>query len=269
MNRQLGERLASGVAAEVYRWGEDEVIKLYRAGQPAEIAVQEAEKTRMVAAAGIAVAKPRDTVALGDRYGVVFRAVRGISLLTALLREPAAAERLAAMFADVQRGLHRALVPPLPDLVEWLERRIDAADGLPGDLARAARERLATLPRDQRLCHGDFQPMNLMLGETGVVVIDWFDATRGHPCADLARTRLLLLHAGIPGNPPLAEGFDLDGLRRRFCAAWEARYQQQGGWQCCAPEDWMLPVAAARLAEPVPDVERERLLALIEGLVAG
>src|SRR5215210_4707672 len=51
---------------------------------------------------------------------------------------------------------------------------------------------LEALPDGDRLCHGDFHPGNILLGDRGPAVIDWTGATRGDPAGDLARTRLLL-----------------------------------------------------------------------------
>jgi Ser/Thr protein kinase RdoA (MazF antagonist) len=46
-------------------------------------------------------------------------------------------------------------------------------------------ERLAELPPDMGLVHGDFHPWNVLRGSAGVVVIDWSDSALGHPFIDI------------------------------------------------------------------------------------
>jgi hypothetical protein len=94
------------------------------------------------------------------------------------------------------------------------------------------------MPEGDRLCHGDIN----VLGEVSrPVVIDWPDACRGDPAADLCRPYLLLrLHAAGIAEPYL------DAYCRISNVTWEKVL------------DWLPCVAAARLAEDIPD-ECDRL----------
>lgn len=95
---------------------------------------------------------------------------------------------------------------------------------------------LAAMPDGDRLCHGDFHPMNI-LGPLGrQVLVDWLDACAGHPAADVCRSYILMK----PRAPDIASAYvdvyaSVSGESRDRILAW-------------------LPfVAAARLAEGVPD----------------
>ena len=60
------------------------------------------------------------------------------------------------------------------------------------------------MPEGDRLCHGDFHPINVLGEVSRPVVIDWPDACRGDPAADLCRSYLLLrLHAADIAEPYL------------------------------------------------------------------
>src|SRR5215472_10876517 len=55
-----------------------------------------------------------------------------------------------------------------------------------------------------RLCHGDFHPINVLGEISRPVVIDWPDACGGDPAADVCRSYLLLrLHAADIAEPYL------------------------------------------------------------------
>ena len=55
---------------------------------------------------------------------------------------------------------------------------------------------IADMPDGDRLCHGDFHPRNILGDASQPVIIDWPDARRGDPAADVCRSWLLMkLHA--------------------------------------------------------------------------
>lgn len=52
--------------------------------------------------------------------------------------------------------------------------------------------RLEGMPKHKKLCHGDYNPSNVLVTEDGSFkVIDWAHATQGNASADAAMTYLL------------------------------------------------------------------------------
>jgi len=114
------------------------------------------------------------------------------------------------------------------------------------DLAARARltHALRALPDSDPLCHGDFHPWNIIDAPTGATVIDWLDASSGHPAPDVCRSFVLLRHA-----------------RPQFAYDYVDAYAERSG---ITPSDifaWLPCIAAARLAEDVPE-EEEALLGM-------
>jgi aminoglycoside phosphotransferase (APT) family kinase protein len=90
------------------------------------------------------------------------------------------------------------------------------------------------MPDGDRLRHGDFHPMNILGGAAQPVMIDWPDARRGDPAADVCRSYLLLkLHFAEIATTYLDT----------YCTA--------AGMSSAAVLSWLPYVAAARLAENV------------------
>ena len=53
------------------------------------------------------------------------------------------------------------------------------------------------MPKHTHLCHGDFNPTNIIITDDGIpYVIDWAHATQGNSSADVARSYLLFCLAG-------------------------------------------------------------------------
>ena len=119
--------------------------------------------------------------------------------------------------------------------------------------AGAILELLEGLPDGDRLCHGDFHPGNIMMAGGEPVLIDWTNATRGDPTADVARTRLMLrIGTPPPGTSAVLRGLSLFG-RRVLVWLYLRAYRRVRPLDVEAVARWEVPVAAARFAERIPE----------------
>jgi tRNA A-37 threonylcarbamoyl transferase component Bud32 len=133
-----------------------------------------------------------------------------------------------------------------------LEYRIQHIEVLTPSVRAALLGRLLSLPDDERICHGDFHPANVLVTPQGDAVIDWMDASRGNPLADVARTSIILLGAvesGQVSNPIL----------KSFVRAFHTVYLKEyfrlrpGGEE--EYRRWLPIVAAARMSEGIQELE--------------
>ena len=259
----LGEKLAAGRTAEVYAWGETQVIKLCHPGVSAASLEAEKRKTAAAMTLGLPVPAVGEVVQLGDRTGLVFGRVRGESMMTRLMREPSYLEEAARELAGLHLALHQHPAPAdLPAQREVLAHRIGKIPLLPPALRDAALQELAQRPTGDQLCHGDFHPGNLMLTPDGPVIIDWIDATRGCPAADLARSSLLFRgHIETAPVPP-----DLRAALAHFHRTYLDTYLEAS--PACRDEyaRWFPLMAAARLGEDIAEQNDWLLQQVREGL---
>jgi aminoglycoside phosphotransferase (APT) family kinase protein len=92
-------------------------------------------------------------------------------------------------------------------------------------------------PKDgDRLRHGDFHPQNIVGPIGRETILDWLDASRGDPAADVCRTYVLI--------KPVSE---------ELAAAYVEAYAALGNVSRDDIMNWLPLVAAARLAEGVED----------------
>jgi aminoglycoside phosphotransferase (APT) family kinase protein len=258
----LGEKLGAGGTAELYVYDEGHVVKLYWQGASLNAAEREASRAAAARRAGAPCPAVRKVVLIDERPGVVFERVNGASVLKRLTAEPSAYERLAQQLAELHAAIHQCGGADLPPQREPLLRRISLGT-LPVRMKGPALEAARKLPQGSALCHGDFHPGNVLLSREGALAIDWFDAACGEPAGDRARTSLIIRY-GKPTGEPGPPG----ALRTAFVDAYLAHYAQLRQTTFDALADWLLPVAAARLAEPIGAGERGALLRLIETLLA-
>jgi thiamine kinase-like enzyme len=100
------------------------------------------------------------------------------------------------------------------------------------------------MPKHTKLCHGDFNPGNIVITDKDeAYIIDWCHATQGNASADVAHTYLLFR---LADNSTLA-----DKYFALFC--------EKSGTAKQYVEKWLSIVAASQLPKAKPD-ERELLL---------
>jgi aminoglycoside phosphotransferase (APT) family kinase protein len=179
------------------------------------------------------------------RWGIIFDRLYGPSLAERMRAAPDAALGYLDTMVGLHLRIHEQTASGFPSVKRRLAARIDAASQLNVARREELLAMLATLPDGDRLCHGDFHPMNILGDAEHPMIIDWPDATQGNPAADCSRSYLLLrIHAADLAEPYLERYFRLAGIARDTVLRW-------------------LPcVAAARLVEGVPG-EIDRLLAIV------
>lgn len=150
--------------------------------------------------------------------------------------------------------MHDCVAPAtLPSLHDQLRPRVEEAADLPDDLREESLRLLDELPPGDRLCHGDLHLGNVLGSWTAPMVIDWADAARGDPVADVANT--VVLHrvgAPPPGSPRVVRALATLG-RRVLRDSYVATYGARRALDPDLLRRWEFVRAAARVWAPVAD----------------
>ena len=251
MPRLLGELVARGTRSSIHAYGRGAVVKVPYQSTPTGWIKCEAQYADAVRAAGAPVPRLLGIEIVSGRSASVWERVEGASMWQCIVDQPQTSSELGQLLADIQCELFE-LVPPvtLPNQRDRIVSKIRrSAATVDASLGRALELLPAEIDRP-RLCHGDLHPSNVILSNHGPVVVDWFDASRGDPAADAARTSVTLLGDGARG-PRHLPGADAQTLATltgaylsRLCAAREIDADLLSRWQAIQ--------AAARIAEGVP-----------------
>jgi aminoglycoside phosphotransferase (APT) family kinase protein len=236
---QLGKRLGSGKEAEVFEYLEVSghgtlVVKLYRTTAPKRSAFREAAILALVEQLGLPVPAVWGVRQIHNRWGVTMARADGPTLADAMNRQPNLLPAYLMGMAQLQVRVHGHPGTHLADLKAKLAANIRQAKMLGETRQNALLDGLAMLPQGDRLCHGDFHPMNIMGPPGRELLVDWLDASRGEPAADVCRSYVLIRSFA----PELASAY-VDAYAR------VSGEDRQGIYR------WLRYVAAARLAEGV------------------
>jgi aminoglycoside phosphotransferase (APT) family kinase protein len=250
--------VGTGFRADVFEWDPGRVVKLARDPEYGPLIDRERDALEAANRCGVPAPRLHERVEVEGRPGLVLDRLGDEDLLVSLSRRPWSVFAAGRTMGALHASLHETSAPQsLAPLRSELRARLDS-DLVPEDVRATAKGYLDDLPDGDRLCHGDFHPANILPGDGSHLVIDWTNAVRGDPSADVARTRLILLQAPLPSSPLariLAAG------RKLLLSRYLREYSRHRPLDSAAMERWEPVLAAARLSEDIPE-ERETLLAL-------
>ena len=242
--KQIGRLIGSGKEAEVYEYGEL-VLKLYRAHASKSAPFREAAALAIIEPFALPAPNAHEVGQYEGRWGVVMTRASGPSFADAMISGSAQNPDYLSEMVRLHRRMHDQPCVGLPELKARLVSNIRRAAHLDAACQRRLLDKLGTMPDGDRLCHGDFHPWNIVGSPGQAVVVDWLDACRGNPAADVCRSYVLMHHAA----PNIA-------------AAYVEAYAEASGFELGDILAWSPVVAAARLAEGVPKEEEDELVRL-------
>ena len=262
--------IGRGRTAEVYRWENDRVLKVFYDWVPAAWIESEAKLGAAVYATGVPAPAVYGLLDVDGRKGLLYQRLDGPSLLGRITAKPWRIVAYARQMAELQRRIHAANGAGLPEQKERLESAIADSAALfdLGAQQAAIVAQLRRLPEGSSVCHGDFHPDNILGAEREWLAIDWSNAAAGNPCADVARTLLMLASPYLPPQIPQPTQALLKVAKRLLRSAYLQEYLRSAKIGFADVEPWLLPVAAARLRERIPG-EAEWLLKLIQRYLKG
>ena len=136
--------------------------------------------------------------------GIVFDRVKERSFAERMREDPSVIPECLQSLVRLHARIHGQTARQLGSLKSRLATNIAGTGLLDEPLKQILLGRLADMPDGDRLCHGDFHPVNVLGQNSLPMVIDWPDVCRGDPAADVCRSYLLLkLHAEDIAEPYL------------------------------------------------------------------
>jgi tRNA A-37 threonylcarbamoyl transferase component Bud32 len=163
-----GELLGTGRTADVYSVGLRRVLRRYRDGRDAS---KEAEAMRYLFKKGYPVPEVFDV----SGPDIVMAHLSGTTMLKTMARKPLQIPEMAKTLVRLQTRLNALAPPPF----------LDVKFGEPTGII-----------------HLDLHPDNIMMTNSGPVVIDFANIAAGPASADVAQSWIIMVTSTIPGSAP-------------------------------------------------------------------
>ena len=142
---------------------------------------------------------------INGRWALVYDYVEGVSLEELMAQNPDKENEYLEKFVDIQMEILSKKVPLLNRIKEKFKRKLEEAENINENVKYDLLHRLEGMKNHAKLCHGDFNPSNIIIDKDGnYSIIDWAHATQGNASADAARTYLLF---SMQGKTELADKY--------------------------------------------------------------
>jgi uncharacterized protein (TIGR02172 family) len=245
--------IARGRTADVYEWDAGHVLKIFHDWFDMGNIKYEQRIARAVHASGVKSPVAGEIIQVDGHTGLIYERVAGESMARMCLRKPWKAFAYAKVLAQLHAQMHNCLFhADVPEQRSRIQSKINDAQALSVALKTRLLSAVAELPEGDRVCHGDLHPENVLISDQESTVIDWIDASRGNPLADVARTSVILLGA--------AESEEISNpFLKIFVKTFHSLYRKQyfrlrpGGEN--EYRQWLPIVAGARLSENITEIE--------------
>ncbi len=229
----------------IYRDG-DVCVKVFGSDYSKSDILNEALNQARVEETGLNIPKILEIKTIDGKWTIVSEFIKGKTLSQLMEEDSDKHDEYLNLFVDLQLTVQSKSCPLLGKLKDKMNRKILTSE-LDATTRYDLHTRLEGMPKHKKLCHGDFNPSNIIIADDGTAyVLDWSHATQGNASADAARTYLLFC---LAGDIETAEKYlDL------FCekSKTEKRYVQK----------WM-PIVAASQSVKGNEKEREFLLSWV------
>ncbi|MCR5295737.1 MAG: aminoglycoside phosphotransferase family protein [Lachnospiraceae bacterium] len=176
----------------VYREG-DALVKVFEKEHAKSGVFNEAHITSLVESYGVPAAAVRFVEEIDGKWAIGVDYVEGETLAEKMKNEPDNYDALLEKFVDIQVAVSGYKAVGLRNTVDKRAEEINALPDLDPSTRYELLQRLHGMKRHTKLCHGDFNPSNIIIRNDGSwVVVDWSHATQGNAGADAALTYLEL-----------------------------------------------------------------------------
>ncbi|MBQ1839089.1 MAG: phosphotransferase [Ruminococcus sp.] len=239
---KLDHVIAERPHKKIYRDG-DLVAKVFDESFPKSDVLNEALNQARVEETGLNIPKIEEVTKIDGKWAIISDYIEGKTLKELMDENPDKLDEYMNLFVDVQLKILSKKCPLLKRIKDKMQDKISQAD-LDATTRYELHTRLASMKKHNKVCHGDFNPSNVIITPDGTpYVLDWSHATQGNGAADAARTYLLFM---LSGQKELAEKY-----LKLYCFKSDTARQYVNNW---------MPIVAASQSVKGNPEERELLL---------
>ena len=241
----LDKVIAVRTAKTVYRDG-DLCIKVFNEEFSKADVLNEALNQARIEEIGLNIPKIHEVTKIDGKWAIVSDFISGKTLQQLMDEDPDKKDEYLDIFVDLQLTVLSKTCPLLNKLKDKMNSKISLAE-LDATTRYDLHTRLNGMPKHNKVCHGDFNPSNIIISEDGTpYIIDWSHATQGNGAADAARTYLLFW---LKGDIETAKKY-----LEMFCEKSDTAKQYVQKW---------MPIVAASQSVKGNEQEREFLLSWV------
>lgn len=230
----------------IYRDGEH-CVKVFNENYSKSDVLNEALNQARIEEMGLNIPKVLGVTMIEGKWAIVSEYIKGKTLSQLMEENADKKDEYLELLVNLQLEIHSKSSPSLNKLKDKMTSKICETD-LDATTRYDLHTRLEGMPKHAKVCHGDFNPSNIIITEDGTpYILDWSHATQGNASADAARTYLIFwLNGDITGAKKYIDLFcEKSGIAMQYIQKW-------------------IPIVAASQSVKGNSKEREFLLSWVD-----
>ncbi len=144
---------------------EDSVVKVFESAHPKSAVFNEALNTARVEETGLDIPKVKEVTQIDGKWALSIEYKAGKTLEDMMEADSSNLEKYMEDFVDLQLTVHAKTAPLLNKLKDKLSRQINGLKDLDATTRYELLTRLESMPKHNKVCHGDFNPSNVIVGK--------------------------------------------------------------------------------------------------------
>lgn len=202
---ELGEVIAERKTKTVYKI-DGNTVKLFNEDySKANILNEALNQARVEEGTDLSIPKLVSVTKIENRWALVSEYIEGTTLSKLMEENPERIDEYLELFIEIQLEVLSKRVPLLTPIKDKFRRKLTEATNIDDNIRYELLQRLEGMKNHTKLCHGDFNPSNIVIKEDGsYAILDWAHVTQGNASADSARTYLLF---SMQGQNDVAEKY--------------------------------------------------------------
>ena len=213
--------IAERIGKSLYRDG-NRCIKVFDEDFSKSDVLNEALNQARIEETGLNIPKVLGVTMVDGKWAIVSEFIEGKTLAQLMAENEDKKDEYLNLLVDLQLDIHSKTCPHLNKLKDKMTGKIIQTD-LDAITRYDLHTRLESMPKHNKVCHGDFNPSNVIITADGTpYILDWSHATQGNASADAARTYLLFWLAGdITGAKKYLDLFcEKSGTAKQYVQKW-------------------------------------------------
>ena len=145
----------------IYREG-DKVVKLFDEHYSKSDILNESLNQARVEETGLNIPKLLEVTKIDGKWAIILEHIDGETLEELMKKHPEKEDEYLNMFVDLQIEVHSKKAPLLNKLKDKMNRKIEETT-LNATTRYELHTRLDSMPKHTKVCHGDFNPSNIII----------------------------------------------------------------------------------------------------------
>lgn len=264
---KLIKEIGEGRTANIYLLEENKILKLLKNKNLLKDAQYEYKISKLLNENNILSPKTYGLVEHEGKPGIIFEYIQGETMLKKIQKNPFFILTFSKILTDLHLYINSRSIKEIPSLKEYLIENINKTDLLSEEKKQKIIEIVKSTDEDNKICHGDFHPDNILMSNNKPIIIDWLNCKKGNPKLDFARSYILINYGSLPSKISMLEKIFVQLIRKLLLFNYIKRYKKKYNITKKDFNKYLICVCAARLNEKIPKQEKKKLLKIINKIL--